>query len=217
MTKYGLNDIGADDSGRRELPADQGNSGVLERYTRVAMALHWIMALGILALLTLGLVMVHVSLDSGTVFSLHQLHKSIGITVLLVAFLRVAWRLTHRPPSLPRTMTPVEMYAAHAEHALLYAALFLMPLSGWAFVSSSALGIPTVLFGVVPWPNLPVLPDLIDKGPVEAAFKLIHTYGAYGLIALLVVHIGAVLRHHFWLRDTIVTRMLPARRHGRSR
>ena len=70
-------------------------------------------------------------------------------------------------------------------------------------------GLPTVLYGVIPWPDLPVLPSLPDKAPVENLLKQVHAYGAYALIALIVLHAAAALRHHFILKDDVLTRMLP--------
>ncbi|MBB2158325.1 cytochrome b [Gluconacetobacter diazotrophicus] len=187
----------------------------VERYTRLAIILHWVMALGIAALVVIGLLMVHDDLAPDTMFRLYQLHKSIGVTVLLAAVVRLAWRLGHRPPPLPQTLPPGEKMAAHAGHIMLYAALFIIPITGWALVSSSVFDIPTVLYGLVPWPDLPVFSTLTDKAPVEAVLKTVHAYGAYALIALVALHIFAALRHQFLLRDNIMARMLP--RWGKSR
>lgn len=84
-----------------------------------------------------------------------------------------------------------------------------LPLTGWALVSTSPLGLPTVLFGMVTWPHLPVLSTLGDKAPVEAALKWTHAWGAWLLLALLAAHIGAALRHGLMLRDAVLGRMLP--------
>jgi cytochrome b561 len=143
-------------------------------------------------------------------FRLYQLHKSIGITVLFAAVLRVLWRMTHRPPPLPETMPVLERKAAEGAHLAFYAFLLLLPLTGWALVSASPYNIPTVLYGTVPWPHLPVLRTLEDKAPVEHVLKIVHGKGAWLLIALVLVHAGAALRHHFILRDGILRRMLPA-------
>lgn len=182
------------------------------RYTSVAIILHWVMALGVAALVVMGLAMTHLKLEPMRLFQLYQLHKSIGITVFLAAFLRLAWRLSHRPPDLPEAMPAIEKAAAAGGHLLLYAFLFAQPLTGWALVSASVLNVPTVLYGIVPWPDLPLLPALDDKAPVEALLKLVHAYGAYALIALVAVHTAAALRHHFIIRDDVLRRMLPHRR-----
>lgn len=181
------------------------------RYTAIVMILHWVMAIGILALLGIGLVMVHGSLDPGTMFRLFQLHKSIGITILLAALLRLVWRLFHHPPVLPSGMRVLEKRLARFGHWALYGEMLFLPLSGWALVSSSVFAIPTVLYGVVPWPDLPYLPHLADKKPVEDFFATLHAYGAWGLIVLIALHVGAALRHHFMLRDDVLRRMLPWR------
>jgi cytochrome b561 len=167
----------------------------IERYDAVAVVLHWAMAAGIFALIGVGLAMKYADLPKMRVFQLFQMHKSIGIVILLLAVLRLAWRLTHRAPPLPETMPLLERKAAHAGHVLLYLLLFALPLSGWAYVSSSPLNIPTVLFGLVSWPHIPFLAELPDKAPVSAAFKLVHDYGAFALIAVVTIHIGAALRH----------------------
>lgn len=180
------------------------------RYDAVAISLHWLIALGILALIAIGLTMTQMDLGPMAKFRLYQLHKSMGITVLLAAMLRVVWRLTHRTPPLLDAMPQLERRAAEGAHAALYAFLFLLPLTGWALVSVSPFNIPTVLYGVIPWPHLPVLSTLEDKAPVEQVLKLVHGAGAWLLIALVLVHAGAALRHHFILRDGILRRMLPA-------
>ena len=182
------------------------------RYTSIAIILHWVMALGIGALVVMGLAMTHLKLEPTRLFQLYQLHKSIGITVFLAAFLRLAWRLSHRPPDLPETMPAVERAAAASGHSLLYAFLFALPVTGWALVSASAFNIPTVLYGIVPWPDLPLLPTLDGKAPVEALLKLAHAYGAYALMAVVAVHAAAAFRHHFIIGDDVLRRILPRRR-----
>ncbi len=185
------------------------------RYTLVAIILHWVMALGIVALAGIGLAMTHLKLDPLRLFQLYQLHKSVGITILLAAILRLGWRLAHRPPELPSSMTATARGAAEASHLLLYIFLLALPLTGWALVSASVLDIPTVLYGVVPWPHLPVLSTLANKQPIEDALKQVHAYGAWALIALVAVHAGAALHHHFIAGDDVLRRILPAGR-GRS-
>ena len=108
------------------------------------------MALGILALAAIGLVMVHLNIPLQRKFELYQLHKSIGVTILLAALLRMGWRLMHKPPELPAHMPSLERAAAVSGHLILYFFLFALPLTGWALVSASVLGIPTVLYGVIP-------------------------------------------------------------------
>lgn len=179
------------------------------RYTAVAMILHWVMAVGIMSLLAIGLIMVHGALDPGTMFRLFQLHKSIGLTILLAALLRLVWRLTHRPPALPAAMPALERRLAQLGHLALYGEMLFLPLSGWALVSASVYAIPTVLYGVIPWPDLPYLPDLANKAGAERLLTSVHAYGAWLLMALLSLHLLAALRHRVILHDEVLDRMLP--------
>ena len=180
------------------------------RYATVAIILHWLIAMGILSLIAMGLVMDHLSLDTMRVFQLYQLHKSIGITVMVLIGLRIGWRVTHSAPDLPADRPTLEKKAAQFVHFSLYGLQVLLPLSGWAMVSASVLGIPTVLFGVLPWPDLPVLSTLPDKAPVEEALKGLHHWASWGLLALIILHIAAALRHQFVLHDPVLRQMLPS-------
>jgi cytochrome b561 len=179
------------------------------RYTVVAILLHWLIALGIAALIVIGLVMTQLKIAPTLEWKLFQLHKSIGITVLLLVVLRLLWRFTHRPPPLPVETPALDRGAAHGLHWLLYVLMIGMPLTGWAVVSSSPFNLPTVLYNIVPWPDLPVLPTLANKAAVSHVLGWVHAYGSWILIALLAVHIGAALQHHFIKRDGILGRMLP--------
>ena len=189
------------------------------RYTMVAIVLHWMIGAAVLALIGIGLTMMHAPIAKADKFRLFQLHKSIGITVLWLVVARVAWRFAHPPPALPADMPALERRAAGAAHLGLYAFLIGLPLTGWALVSASPLNIPTILYGLVRWPHLPVLSTLQHKAPVEEVFKDIHTWGAWILIALVALHIAAALRHQFVMRDDVFWRMLPIvrRRGGSSR
>jgi cytochrome b561 len=177
------------------------------RYTSVAVVLHWLLALGILGLLVIGLAMTQLPLTPMMQFSLYQLHKSLGVTVLLLVILRLIWRLLHRPPPMPDTMPRFEKRAAEITHVFFYFLMLGLPFSGWALVSASVFNIPTVLYGIIPWPNMPVLSNLSNKAPVEATLKALHAYGAWLLLAVLALHVGAVLRHQFILRDDVLRRM----------
>ena len=179
------------------------------RYHTVAIILHWVIALGILVQIVMGLAMTHLAIPIGLKFQLYQLHKSIGITVLLAVFLRAAWRLANRPPALPATMPALERFAAEATHWLLYALMFALPLTGWAEVTVSPYHIPTVLFRLVPWPDFPGLVGFAGNKLADAIATFVHTRLAFVLMGLLGLHAAAALRHHFLLRDGILRRMLP--------
>ncbi|WP_096700513.1 cytochrome b [Magnetospirillum sp. 15-1] len=178
------------------------------RYDAVAVGLHWLMAAAILALLGLGFVMTGLKPGSPLQFKLYQLHKSVGVLVFGLAVLRLGWRLGHQPPPLPAAMGPGERLLAHAGHWALYGLMLGLPLAGWAVVSTSPYNIPTILFGVVDLPHLPLPRDL------NALAKGTHMIGAWLLIATLMGHVTAALRHHFVLRDDVLVRMLP--RFGRE-
>ncbi len=188
----------------------------------MAIALHWLIGIAVFAMLASGLAMVRLVHDKATQaqgFRLFQLHKSIGITILILAVLRLGWRLTHRPPPLPPGMPAWEHRAAEATHVLLYAFIIGMPLLGWAYVSASPFTIPTVLFGAVPWPHVPGLATLSGaaKAAVAPVLRAMHDDGGYALIAFVALHAGAALRHYLVLHDTVLQRMLPGLpRLGRS-
>ena len=172
------------------------------RYTPVAIAFHWLLALMIVGSLSLGLYMADLPF-SPTRLKLYNWHKWAGVTILALSALRLLWRLTHRPPpDLP--MPAWQQRAAHGAHAALYALFFAVPLAGWAY--SSAAGFPVVLFGVLP------LPDFVpvDRALSEA-LKPVHRWLAYALGSVVLVHIGGALKHHFIDRDGLLRRMLPAR------
>ena len=123
-------------------------------YHGIAIALHWVIALMILALLLVGNLMVRLEDADPLRYLITQWHKSIGVIVLLLVFLRLAWRATHRPPPLPDSLKPWESRAASLTHLLLYLLMLVLPLSGWIMVSSSPLEIPTLLFNGLQWPHL---------------------------------------------------------------
>ncbi|KIM00002.1 Cytochrome B561 [Paramagnetospirillum magnetotacticum MS-1] len=180
-----------------------------DRYDGVAMGLHWLMAAAIIVLLVLGFVMIGQRPGSPEQFKLYQLHKSVGVLVFGLAVLRLGWRLGHRPPPLPDTMGKAERLVAHAGHWALYGLMLGLPLAGWVVVSTSPYNIPTVIFGMVGLPHLPLPRDL------NTLAKGTHLVGAWVLIATLVGHVTAALRHHFVLRDQVLARMLP--RFGREK
>jgi cytochrome b561 len=157
------------------------------RYTRTAIALHWLLALALFGLLALGTYMTELPLSPARL-KLYNWHKWAGVTVALLSLLRLLWRLTHRPPpqhGLPRWQARV----ADAAHWLLYVLFFAVPLAGWVY--SSAAGVPIVWFGVLPLPDL-VAPDRA----LAEAIRPLHGVLAYALAAIVAVHVAAALKHH---------------------
>jgi cytochrome b561 len=170
------------------------------RYSTPAIVLHWLVALLVLVGLPLGLYMVDLPLSPDKL-KLYSYHKWIGITVLLLAVVRLAWRVTHTPPPLPADIAAWQRRASAIVHGLLYALIVAVPLSGW--LMSSAKGFQTVWFGVLP------LPDLIgkDKALGDALAEL-HKFLNFTLLALVVMHVGAALQHHFIERRPFLQRMV---------
>lgn len=174
------------------------------RYTDVAIALHWLLALSLLASFCVGLYMADLKL-SPTRIRLFNWHKWAGISILVLSAFRLAWRLTHRPPAEPAYLPAWQKRLAGAVHQLLYLLFFLVPIAGWAH--SSAAGFPVVWFGIIH------LPDLVgvDKQLAETLGD-VHSALAFTLGGLVVLHVAGALQHRFVLKDTIVQRMLPGRR-----
>jgi cytochrome b561/polyisoprenoid-binding protein YceI len=184
-----------------------------DEYTATAKALHWLIAGFVITLIALGLYMTRGTADLALRFELYQLHKSLGVTVLMLMALRLVWRFIVTPPALPGQMPGWERSAAGATHFVLYALLLAMPLSGWAMVSAAPppFNFPTVLYKSVPWPHIPFIEQMSpeNKKTVESALKTMHSALGWALAALIVLHVAAALRHGLILKDGVMSRMLP--------
>lgn len=172
------------------------------RYSLVAMALHWLMALALIGLFGVGVYMVDLPVSPSRL-KLYNWHKWAGIVILAASLLRLLWRLRHRPPAdLP--MPRWQARAAHFVHLALYGLFFAVPLSGWAY--SSAAGFPVVVFGLLP------LPDFV---PVDRALaevlKGLHKLCTLSLAALVLLHVAAAAKHQMMDRDGLLRRMRPGR------
>jgi cytochrome b561 len=130
-----------------------------KRYTTVAIILHWLIAAAILFQIILGWRMGDEPKGPAT-YAIFQLHKSIGITILLLSLARLAWRLVRKPPLHPEGQARWETIASKIVHVAFYVIMIGLPITGWIMVSASKLAIPTLLYGTVPWPHLPFLPEL---------------------------------------------------------
>lgn len=181
----------------------------LSRYSAGAIGLHWLIAAAILYNEWLGWRMAHT--DGFAQFKLFQLHKSVGISVLLLSVARLAWRLTHRPPSHPVHMSANERRIAAAAHWAFYAMMFVLPLTGWVVVSASSYNLPTLLYGTVPWPHVGLIHALPagTRKLVDARVGVTHVWLAWTLLALVGLHVAAALKHHLFDRDDVLARMLP--------
>jgi len=169
------------------------------RYSTPAIVLHWLVALLIFVAFPLGLYMADLPL-SPEKLKLFSYHKWIGVTVFMLAGLRVVWRLTHTPPPLPSSVAGWQRRASAVAHGLLYLLILVIPISGW--LMSSAKGVQTVWFGVLP------LPDLIGKDKALGhLLEEVHETLNYTLLALVVLHVAGALQHHFIERQPFLQRM----------
>lgn len=182
------------------------------RYTAIAITLHWAIAVLILGNVAGGLFMHNLPNSSPIKFDLYQLHKSFGLSILLLSVVRLGWRLTHKAPPLPSGTPGWQKLGARAAHWAFYGLMLSIPLVGWAMVSVSPLDIPTYFFGVIPVPHLPFFAGVADRAGWEDILAETHEYLAFGLLGLLALHVGAALKHHFIDKDNVVKSMAPARR-----
>jgi cytochrome b561 len=174
----------------------------MQRYTPTAIALHWLIALLIIGSFTLGLVMTDIPGLTPTKLRYYSWHKWAGVTVLLLATLRLLWRLGHAAPRYPDSMPRWQQSSAHALHGLLYLLILAVPLSGYFY--TLAAGVPVVWFGVLKLPVL-IAPDPVLKPVLKAVHYWLNMLmaGAVGL------HVAAALKHLLVDRDGIMGRMLP--------
>ncbi len=195
-----------------------------QRYTAVAIVLHWAIAFAIILMIPLGFWM-HGQADDGNisdnVFRAFQLHKSIGLTVLALSLVRLGWRLANPPPPLPEHMPGWERFVSKATHWAFYGLMIGLPMSGWLYVSTgwsihddAALPVTTHYFGLFTVPhlfNLPNASEDVREATAEAAFTA-HWVLAYAAIGLAALHVLAALKHHIFDRDEVLAHMVPGLR-----
>ena len=191
-----------------------------QRYSAVAIVLHWAIASAILFMIPLGFWMHEAVEHSETVIAgnaAFQLHKSIGLTVLALSLMRLGWRFTHKPPPLP-PMPAWEKFAARATHALFYVLIIGLPLTGWLYVSTGwsahedhALPVTTYWFHLFRVPALFDLPHAPEATRRALAFATIKTHWAlaWGAVGLVALHVAAALKHQIVNRDETLAHMIP--------
>ena len=184
------------------------------RYTGIAIGLHWLVA-GLMVINTaLALSVDHWPEDWAR--PVVDTHKSIGITVLGLALLRILWRSSHRPPDLPPGYKPWESRLSHIVHLALYALMIGLPLSGWLHDSAwkDAATHPMRLFGLFPWPRIALVSGLDPalKERLHGLFGFVHTNLGYALYVLVALHILGALKHQFIDGEMEIERMWPAPR-----
>jgi len=173
------------------------------QYPLTVIALHWVTAAAVVALVVLGWWMQAIPKDPvGPRADAYNLHKSIGLTVLLLMALRLGWRASHRPPELP-PLPAWQAWSARAVHALLYILMFAVAFSG--YLGSATSGFPVKFFGVV----LPAW--TVASASVKELCSVVHLATSWLLVAAMAIHLAATLHHQWVLRDGLLWRMWPGR------
>jgi len=171
------------------------------RYPTAVIVLHWATAAAVVGLMVMGWWMQTIPKEPvGPRADAYNLHKSIGLTVLVLMLVRLGWRISHRPPELP-PLPSWQAWAARAVHALLYVLMFTAAFSG--YLGSAVSGYPVKFFGVV-------LPAWAPASPMlKEACSVIHLIASWGLVIVIGVHLAATLYHQWVLRDGLLQRMWP--------
>jgi len=181
------------------------------RYGNVAMTLHWIIAALLIINLGLGLSMASLPRTAPNLGLIVMLHKSTGLTILVLSVLRLVWRLMNPWPPLPQNLSPALRALARTTHVLFYVMIIGIPLTGWAMVSASPRQSPIMWYGLFEWPKIAFLTNLAadQKRPVTGMLAETHELLAFLTIALIVLHVAGALYHHFIHRDQVLKRMVP--------
>ena len=190
-------------------PAQRARPAPARRYTGIAIALHWIIAA--LMVGNVALILLVDFYPEGWVRPAVDTHKSIGITVLGLAMLRILWRWGHPPPALPDEFPRRERVASHVVHLLLYALMLLLPLSGWMHDSAwkDAATHPMHLFGLIAFPRIGAIENLEPafKEQLHTLFGNWHVWLGYCLYALFALHVLGALKHQWFDRHKVLPRM----------
>lgn len=180
-----------------------------ERYSTVAITLHWVIAVAIIGMIFGGWYMSDLPDGAPGQYFLYQTHKSIGITILLLTVARIIWRVMNPPPALPDDMNGLEKTASHLVHLGFYGIMIALPLTGWLYSSVSIkLDVPTVLFGLISWPDVPFVEGLKTE-TASGVVNFIHSKLAWVTFGLLALHVAGALKHEFSAEEGVLKRMLP--------
>jgi len=171
-------------------------------YGNTARILHWITVLLVLSTIPAGAIMVQEGLDRPTQDRLFIYHKNVGVIILLLLLIRIAWRAMNPPPPLPDSVPALQQRVAHWTHMGLYAMLLFMPITGYIRVTTG--GFPIEMLD---WMGIPPLFPRMES--VESIAKSLHYYGRYVLVVLILMHVGGALYHGIVLRDGVFRRMWP--------
>jgi cytochrome b561 len=177
---------------------------MIKRYNKAMITLHWLMAICFIGMIAGGLVMTGVDLPKPLMFDLYQYHKSLGVILLLLFFVRLSLKLFTKSPHLPAEMSAKDKKLAKIGHYALYVIMLAMPFSGWVMVSSSSYGLPTIVFGAFEWPHLSFV---VGNNDAHELAQESHEWLAYGFMALIATHIAAVAKHYFIDGKNLLPRM----------
>ena len=181
----------------------------------MARLLHWSMAVLIVFMMALGTYTDNAELPLARKFELVQLHKSVGATVLALALLRLAWRWVNPTPEQPAGTPGWQLRAGRVSHVALYALMIAVPLSGWLMASASPLNdaglgearVPNMVWGLFEMPD----PFPTGSEALTDTFLAVHVTLVTLLFVVMLVHVGAALKHHFRDRDAVLRRMVRGR------
>ena len=191
------------------------------RYTTVAIALHWVLAILVLSMIPVGWWMgdaVLVKETRAQALEIFPLHKATGMTILALTVVRLFWRLSHTPPPLPQKMAPWERIVARGSHWLFYGLLLAMPIAGWIYSTAgyseafrTFINVPVTWFGLFTVPGFPGIADQPEaaRKAIGLTAVFVHSKLAWVMLGLAGLHVAAALKHHFVDRDDVLTRMLP--------
>ena len=182
----------------------------------LAIILHWMVALLVFVMLALGNIMGALASTDPLRPVLLDLHKMIGLTILALILVRIAWRLANPVPALPISMKSWQRICARLSHYTLYGLTVLIPLTGWALVSARVQTPTLMLFDRLPVPALPVLKYFGSGAEAVILFWQVHDVLGGLLVLLVLIHIAAAMRHHFVLSDDVLRRMMTARLAGKA-
>ena len=167
----------------------------------VQQGLHWFIVVAVISQLTIGLIFANLPENDPRAGTLFGVHATLGLTIFLVMLARFLWRQANPVPELPDTLKPFEKRIALANHWAFYALIIGLPIGGYLMVNAHGFAVP--FFGIE-------MPKLLQKNELLAdTFFLLHAGGAFTLMALILLHVAAALRHEFLLRDNTLRRMTP--------
>lgn len=183
-----------------------------DRYTKVAIVLHWVIALLVMFMLPFGRYMTDLPKGSFERLAAYQAHFSVGITILVLSIARLVWRLAHPAPKLPATMKTWEKALAKTVHYLFYLLLIIIPLAGWATATTSPLSVPIYFFELFQWPWFPGIHEAQSKKILYQVFKDLHVTLGWAMIGLIALHVLAVFKHTLIDQDGTFQKMLPSQK-----